>query len=307
MEVSEALPGGGLIREGVRDLARVESIPSGWCWSEHVLEADGLRGATQWSLTRQPMRKTANGVARALALLVVLLSFARCSAVERPSRPLLTRPRARIDVTWAIAGDFAVSTDQKCDGTKAAETTLTLFRCSYPFPRCAPGDRTVIRRLSPGSDVRGKASFGELDPGDYYVELERAGLRAFARAAARVGVAPALDLKLDPLVVTGRVTRGSKPVRASIELATGTAVSDAETGEYTAFLSKSPGTKPIRITVCGSNTPYVDIPTRAVVASDRYDIDIPANRLIVGVVDATTNAPLSHARVSCLRQRTAGP
>jgi hypothetical protein len=219
--------------------------------------------------------------------------------IAQASRSLLTQPRARIDATWTIGGDLAATPSAPtCDGAKPAETALTLFRCAFPFPRCAPGDRAVVKRLDLNRDVRGRTSFDELEPGDYYVQLERADLRAFGRAAARIAVASAVDLKLEPVVVTGRVTQASKPVKANIEFATGSVVSDGETGEYYALLTRPPGAQPIRVTVCGSEKAYLDVPPRALVASDRYEIDIPANHLVVQVVDAATNTPLAKARVN---------
>jgi hypothetical protein len=219
--------------------------------------------------------------------------------VAQTTRPLLTRPRARIDTSWTIGGDLAATPSvAACDGAKPTATTLTLFRCAFPFPRCAPGDRTLVKRLGLDREVRGRTSFDEVEPGDYYIELERADLRAFGRAAARVAVASTVSLKLEPLVVTGRVTQASKPVKAEIQFATGSTVSDGQTGEYYALLTKSPGKQAIGVTVCGAKQQYIDVPSRALVASDRYEIDIPANHLEVQVVDAATSTPIANARVS---------
>jgi hypothetical protein len=83
-----------------------------------------------------------------------------------------------------------------------------------------------------------------------------------------------------------------------LKFSNGTGMSDADTGEYNAYVIGAPGYGTIAVTPCDTKKPFLEVPSTRIEANARYDINIPANRLAIGVVDAASGAPLNDVRVT---------
>lgn len=102
-----------------------------------------------------------------------------------------------------------------------------------------------------------------------------------------------VEAELRYLSFFGRVTRGGKPVKAKLF----DTVSDAETGEYTAVLRTPPG-GPINVVADDGSWKYRMVAEHPPADNDRFDVDVPLNRIIVTVLDEPSGAPIGKARIS---------
>jgi hypothetical protein len=219
------------------------------------------------------------------------------------ARPLITRPLSGITVNWSTApglvrpgGPRSCSQDPPDDPAASSPAPLVkLLRCRQDGgnPVCHP----VSEQELPATDS-GVVNFTPLAAGTYRVELHHAGLLQRETIALAPLKTEAVQLQIQPTTITGRVTRGGVPVRATILFATGTAVSDAS-GRFEALLSGNPRSALVRVTACPDERwTHTVLPTEPVLHGTALDIDIPLTELHVDVVDRTTNEPVRNARVT---------
>lgn len=216
------------------------------------------------------------------------------------SRALMTRPVGRLDITWVIsaglARDFSLA---DCESTATPPTPrLTMRRCAFGFDHSTIRDCPVMKDVVLPVEANGVQSVSGLPVGDYYIDLAKSGITTRIKMPVRPAQTVRVAITLDAVPITGRVTRGSAPVRAALKFQSGAGLSDADTGEYNAYVTTAPGYGTISVTPCDTKKPFLEVPSTKIEANARYDIDIPANRLAIGVVDAASGAPLNDARVT---------
>ena len=211
-------------------------------------------------------------------------------------RQLVTRPRSPLKVNWSMNKAAVPKAAVDCDGHVSA-SNLLVRRCAFGFEHTSAVDCSVTYQRALREGANGTEEFDSLEPGAYYVDLEGSGTRARAPVTVKVGAAANTTIHLDPDHVSGRVTRRGEPLRAYVVFDGGSAVSGAD-GEYFAIMNTPPGERPFTVTPCDGSEPFVDVPAVPIRFHDRFDIDLPANRLDVIVVDAESRAPLSGCRVT---------
>lgn len=220
--------------------------------------------------------------------------------IAQPSRALVTRPRARIEARWSLSAVVAAAPEAHgCDATaeRPTTTTLTLSRCLYGFEHTTTDECRVLRNSSLGEDTAGTVLFDKLESGDYRLVLERGALKAEKNIRLGGTVTAKVSLDLQGAFLFGRVTRAGKPVKAVITANNGQAISDGNTGDFQMVISRPALTGAVVVTACDTRKEYVE-PGRQLAAGDRYDIDIPSNRLTIRVSDAANGRPLLNARVT---------
>ena len=208
--------------------------------------------------------------------------------ISQPSRQLTTRPRAAVAIRWQAWRGLASARSATCMTVPSASTHLTVAHCVFGFGRtteCAVVHDEEIREES------GERTIGQLPPGDYYVTLNHGEMIQRERSTLHSGQTANVTIALMPGHIRGRVTMAGKPVGAVVTFAEGGTRAD-ENGEYDALVAGAPQNQPIRVTLCGSQREYIDLPPRPLLRDDTYDITIPENRLTIAVVDSVTGAPL---------------
>jgi hypothetical protein len=215
---------------------------------------------------------------------IVVSAGANVSA--QSAKELVTQPQCRLTVTWRIDGAMgSESVDPTCaQPREAAHARLTLSHCRYEKGHSDPSECNAVRSAELAGTA-GTASFHNLLAGEYDIILFRSGARAVAQIALGATPTSKTALVLDPEIVTGKVTRGGKPVSALVTFASGTTVSNGDTGEFRCFVSDSPGQRAVWVTPCDTERTYIEIPAKPVNAGDRYDIAISENRLTIRIED----------------------
>ena len=134
-----------------------------------------------------------------------------------------------------------------------------------------------------------------LRKGTYEVEAVSVRSKATQRIEIEPGKDASVHLKTDPIVVTGRVTRGGKPIAAGVQFATGIAVAD-EGGRYVAYLHEVPKRETVFVLACEGGHPYEAIPDESISDGSVFDIDIPQNSVTARLRDAATGQQLRAPR-----------
>jgi hypothetical protein len=223
------------------------------------------------------------------------------------SRTLVTAPASSLRLRWATGASVTSASDCLPQTAKAAATSLrvSLSTCEGLTAAADPAriNPARCRATADAAEIDAasrSALFEALPAGTYLAEVREPGFpvrRAVVTTAT--GEATTADLDLSTFDVSGRVTLGEAPLRARLQFATGTAVSD-ESGHYDARLEGDPGASPIGIFRCGEERPIAThIPLPPVERGRPYDIAIPANAVHVRVLDAATHKPLADAVVQC--------
>ena len=148
----------------------------------------------------------------------------------------------------------------------------------------------------------GSFTFEDVMPGLYRAEM-RYGKLPPADAIGSVGPLRVADLRVIATYerVSGSVTRGGEPLgeEVSIGFPTGSGFAPEDTDEYHAVLS-SPileSEEQIRVEACDGSPRAVVLTDQPMRRGGRYDIDIPANELIIRVTDTFTGEVLRGAKV----------
>jgi hypothetical protein len=174
----------------------------------------------------------------------------------------------------------------RCDGIRAdlAPREIEQLDCKRMANAVAPlqGQQSVALSGIPAGEYRLRLQLGEL-PASYSVVSALPGRRLVQH------------LSESYQILWGRITRAGEPVAASIQFRTGRGISDAETGQYVAIVAGDPGQGAVNITPCESGWRYRHFPTEPVLARVPFDIDIPANEVIIHVRERSSKKPVADA------------
>jgi hypothetical protein len=105
--------------------------------------------------------------------------------------------------------------------------------------------------------------------------------------------------------VSGRITADGVPVAAHLRFATGEAISDEESGHYTALLRGDPGVAAVRVTRCGSDRVFRFVPETPLQGNAIADFDLHETATHVRVVDPDEH-PVEGATVFVQQDAPAG-
>jgi hypothetical protein len=231
------------------------------------------------------------------------LSLNDASPVHYVEEPLVAAPAGILTVRWLLAGgvaDPARGLQRSCGAAAGPEpVTIKVYRCPVADDT-APIDAncTEVARKSVAASADGYVDFEALPMRAYRVEVEYPPFGTFRRSANVLpGHATTTSVQIEPFAVTGRVTRGGRPVRAEVRFATGQAVTDQETGELHALLGGSPLANLIDVRACDGSFRYVHIPKEPPTVNQRLLIEVPVTSVSVQVSDAASGAPVSGADV----------
>jgi hypothetical protein len=228
------------------------------------------------------------------------------SGVSVASVPLRLRATGTLIVHWNTHDNLA-ALDRwfgSCDTDEdAPQLVIAVSKCATPRSgesfdetKCAP-----IREEQVGT-LFGSFTFDDVVPGMYRAEM-RFGKLPPADAIASVGPLRVADLRVIASYerVSGSVTRGGEPLgeEVSLEFPTGSGFAPEETDEYHAVLS-SPileSEEQIRVEACDGSPRAVVLTDQPMRHGARYNVDIPANELIIRVTDTFTGEMLRGAKV----------
>jgi len=219
-----------------------------------------------------------------------------------------------IVATVAAAGSHATASLTTCDekSKPSGPRRIAIWTCPQSLDsvqlspallsQCAPKQRRDI------SDDGESAEFSGIPAGEFLMTLERSGrISKMLKQTATIGETTKVSVDGDEVVVSGRVTRDAAPVRAHLMFTTGEAVTDANTGQYTALLSGPPGQNAVFVVACDDTFAYAHLPTGGIHAGAVYDIAIPTNEVVVAVRDAATGEVVDHGTVSALAMAQKDP
>ncbi len=216
--------------------------------------------------------------------------------------PLPIAPAGAVTLRWRIDDDPArLTAGETCDGPAAAKATadakrtLRIVRCSG---EAADDCRVHFRQELAAGATAGTASVASLTTGLYTAELQVPPLAPVRQEIyVEVRRAVEVDLVAAPAAVYGLVTRGGKPVRASLSLA-GHSFMSGESGAFSAVVPGAAGAGAIEVKPCDTRQPFVYHPAAPLEANSFLTIDIPHSALEVSVVDRETEKTLDDAKVS---------
>jgi hypothetical protein len=230
--------------------------------------------------------------------------------------PLLLRVTGTLIVHWGSDQDLP-ALDRSLGACEADDVppqfVIALSKCPPPR-RGEPFDpeKCSLLREETVERVPGSLTFEEVLPGTYRAEL-RYGKLPPAGALGSVGPLQVAELRVFSSLfrVYGSVTRGGEPIgeEVRLEFPNGTGFAPEDTEEYHAVLEPPPLDAESRITVaaCDGSPRTVVITSVPMRPYTRFNIDIPANELLIQVNDTFTREPLKGASVkieirSTLRQ-----
>ncbi|MFL6248547.1 MAG: collagen binding domain-containing protein, partial [Thermoanaerobaculia bacterium] len=134
------------------------------------------------------------------------------------------------------------------------------------------------------------------------------GWTATARADLTGGTDIDTTIKLQPIAITGRITQSGKPARARVALRYGANVPKSETDEQGNYALHvwTTGRYQLEITPLEPAETEALLDMLVVTGDQTVDVDLPANRFTVRVVDAKTRKPIAGAHVSVSSARKNG-
>jgi hypothetical protein len=106
-----------------------------------------------------------------------------------------------------------------------------------------------------------------------------------------------VTIPVEPISITGRVTREGKPARATVALRYGKNIPKSETnedGEYSLRVWRQ-GRYQLEVTMAETE-PHLDM--LLITGDQKLDIELPTNRLSVRVIDASNAKAIASARIS---------
>lgn len=149
-------------------------------------------------------------------------------------------------------------------------------------------------------DGEREVQFAALKPASYVIELELTEWTATTRADLTTGADSNVTIDVEPISITGRVTQNGKPVQTRVALRYGPNLRKTETdenGDYALRVWRK-GRYQLEVapTQPPSTEPHLEM---LVITGDKVvDIDLPANRLSLRVIDDATRKPIGAAQVS---------
>ncbi|MBK5259322.1 MAG: hypothetical protein JJE51_06995, partial [Thermoanaerobaculia bacterium] len=210
--------------------------------------------------------------------------------------PLVARGAASVVIRWSTSSDLpllerSIGACEPADEVRGAELTLL---------RCAAACSVVRSETYPIDARRGDLSVAGLAAGQHRAELRFGKLPAVsAETTLAVFQQRTISVFADYRELGGALTRGGKPVERKSTVRIGSiAAGLAQEGEYRAVASRMiPAESEITIASC-DGTLRATLLTDAPIPPDvRYDIDIPANELLIEVIDTFTRLPIGGATV----------
>jgi hypothetical protein len=179
------------------------------------------------------------------------------------------------------------------------EFLAVLSRCRDPrkpasdpsAPRCVE----VARRKLPENELRGTIAFEDVASGEYSLSFAFYDLPPIVvKAIAHPQDVSEMDAEIRYVTFFGTVTRGGDPLHATVFGAT----TDADTGRYVAVMTRLPGPYPQAVSPCDGTPPYRFVPLDPPRENIAFDIDVPLNRIVIDVADATTGLPIREATIT---------
>ncbi|HEV7765615.1 MAG TPA: carboxypeptidase-like regulatory domain-containing protein [Thermoanaerobaculia bacterium] len=154
----------------------------------------------------------------------------------------------------------------------------------------------VERNLRDEHDIR----FTALKPASYVVELELTEWTATTRADLSSGDDSRVTIEVAPISITGRVTQNGKPVHARIALRYGRNMPKTETDERGDYALRVWRQGRYQLEVAPMQPPATEphLDMLVITADKVVDIDLPANRLTLRVIDEANRKPIGAAQVS---------
>jgi len=151
----------------------------------------------------------------------------------------------------------------------------------------------TARHAITGSGLRGTVEFEGTPAGLYRVDLEYPHLPVIGKV---LDLSPkestTVDLELRYITFFGKITRGKKPLHASIFGTT----SDPDTGDYIAAVTRLPnGTQ--ELLPCDGSPIYRFVSDDPPKEGSAFDIDVPDNKIVVEVHDADSGAAIPKAKI----------
>lgn len=213
--------------------------------------------------------------------------------------------KTKLVVNWWTPNDVAAIAQSlpECGGKAGSESfAARLLTCpnNDPHMTVGPGhDRgcseSEARQLSI-EDRAGALEFDDVPAGTHLVRFNAGAAPPVTQVIRVYGDEETAEESVEVRWVTvfGKVTSAGKPVHAQVFE---TAVTDSDTGVYTAAFTRLPGTEPAPVKPCDGKPAYWFVPEAAPVENSAFDIEIPSNRLHVDVVDGETGKPIPDVRV----------
>ncbi|HJT18585.1 MAG TPA: hypothetical protein VJ853_14415, partial [Thermoanaerobaculia bacterium] len=265
----------------------------------------------------QPVASIAKGQSAALLIFrdvpaasKLVISGPRWATIERPINaksgevvtldPITAKPTTKLIVNWWAPVDPSMLVkrdDAPCKRKPSAfdmqrrsteKTFVAILNACESPRRCREYAR---RELTSG--VKGMTTFEKVPAGLYSLDLSYPQLPIVSNGFE---VAPnettSMDFELKYITFFGTITRGGKPLHALIWGAT----SDANTGDYTAVVTRLPGKGSAELMPCDTNEVYRFVLDEAPKENTAFDIDVPDNRIKVEVHDADSGQPIAKAK-----------
>jgi hypothetical protein len=166
--------------------------------------------------------------------------------------------------------------------------------------------RGVVRELE--LNAKHEIEIASLQPAVYQVELVLPEWTAYTQADLTAGQDLDATIDVQPISITGRITQSGKPARARVAVRAGKnlpATTTNESGEYELRLW-SAGRYQLEVTPAEpvATQPHLDM---LLVTGDKIvDVDLPANRFSIRVIDNATRKPIGEANVSVGSARKSG-
>lgn len=219
----------------------------------------------------------------------------------QPAKPV----NAKLVVNWWTAHELKALAQAvpECGKEKEVDApfAVTLSVCpgrdpavSVPIAMMGKCEVRETRTLSL-DDRAGSLTFENVPRGLHVLRITAGGLPPLLKQVRVYGdEVEEQHVELRWLTLYGKVTKQGKPVHARVFK---TAVTDPETGRYTAALTHLPGKSSAAVAPCDGSPWYWFVPEEPPVENAAFDIDIPVNRVDVDVVDAATGQPIKDAAV----------
>lgn len=152
------------------------------------------------------------------------------------------------------------------------------------------------RRTLAVDERAGTLTFDNVPPGLHTLRITGGSLPPITRQV-HVGEH---KLELHWPSISGRVTRNGKPVHARVFR---TAITDPQTGRYTALVGESPERHSLVVEPCDGSGAYWLMAGELPAKNAELDIELPANRVDVEVADKASGLPVTNAIVSYMAPR----
>jgi hypothetical protein len=224
--------------------------------------------------------------------------------------PIVAKQTSKLIVNWWAPFDPAklAAKEPECIPAKRGfavnneprlkETTFVAIVSDCTPDPLKPGTRAQCKEFArkelPQDVLKGSFEVEDVPLGRYSIQFSYPGLPAIG-AGAEVGSkeTASVDVEIRYVTFFGKITRGGKPVKAMVF----NAVSDPDSGEYTAVVTRLPPAGMTEVLSCDGAEPYRFVADAGPKENERFDIAIPDNRVLVEVVDKKTGAPVPKAIV----------